>query len=164
MLVSQHRDGEWLNQVAKALGYGTARGSSTRGGSSAIRQLQALGKTQSIAISPDGPQGPRRQAAQGPVYLASKLQMPIVSVGVGVQDPWRLNTWDQFVVPKPFHRVRIVFGPKMRLPNRVTREQLPHYQQALQKSLDELCQIAQDWADGNHNLRGYRPIASRKAA
>jgi lysophospholipid acyltransferase (LPLAT)-like uncharacterized protein len=164
ILVSQHRDGEWMSQIAEALGFKTARGSSTRGGSSAIRQLKALSRTQSIGITPDGPQGPRRQMSQGPVYLASKLQIPIICIGIGAHHPWRLNTWDQFVVPKPFRRVRVLFGPKIYVPPKVDREQLTHYQDALQTSLEVITKVAQDWADGVRNHQGYRPYVRRRAA
>ena len=54
-----------------------------------------------LTITPDGPRGPRRQLAQGPVYLASKLGMPIVAMGFGYDRPWRFNSWDRFAIPRP---------------------------------------------------------------
>ncbi len=107
LLISQHRDGEWINQVAVALGYKTARGSSTRGGTAALRQLAASARENSIVMTPDGPRGPRRQMSQGAAYLGAKLQIPIIPVGVGVRSCWRLNTWDQAPIPKPGGQIRV---------------------------------------------------------
>jgi lysophospholipid acyltransferase (LPLAT)-like uncharacterized protein len=82
-VVSKHRDGEWVNQTAKALGMNIVRGSTSRGGTQAIRDLKKHGDFSSITFTPDGPRGPRREMALGPVYLASKLQMPIEAGRVG---------------------------------------------------------------------------------
>ena len=67
VLCSQHRDGEWVNQTALSLGLNIVRGSTSRGGSSAIRQIKKNSKFSSIAVTPDGPRGPRREMAMGPV-------------------------------------------------------------------------------------------------
>ena len=92
LLVSQHRDAEWLNQTAARMGYKMTRGSSTRGGSSAIRRLTSLGHSSSLVFTPDGPKGPRRQMAPGALYVASELNLPIVPIGVGFSCCKRLKT------------------------------------------------------------------------
>lgn len=86
-LVSQHRDGEWVNQIGQSLGINIVRGSTSRGGSQAIRQLKRNSRFSSIVFTPDGPRGPRREMAAGPVFLGSLLQMPIVPVGAGFENP-----------------------------------------------------------------------------
>lgn len=164
LLISQHRDGEWINQVALGLGYKTARGSSTRGGTAALRQLVQSARANSIVMTPDGPRGPRRQMSQGAAYLGAKLQIPVIPVGIGVHSCWRLKTWDQAPIPKPLGKVRVLFGPKLWLPENISREQLDLNQLRLQVAMDEVNHAAQDWAEGRTTIDGYAPRNRRRAA
>ncbi len=157
LLVSQHRDAEWLNQVAGRMGFQMARGSSTRGGPAAIRRLTQLGNQSSLVITPDGPRGPRRQMAPGAVYLASQLEMPIIPIGVGLSRAHRLNTWDKFAIPLPTSRVRVIFGPKIYLPGTDDREQLDRYRESVLCSVNELTHTAQRWADRELSFDSYEP-------
>lgn len=147
LLISQHRDASWLKYAAAYLGFNVVRGSTTRGGAEAIRQLRRLRETTSFAITPDGPQGPRQEMALGPLFLASRLKMPLVPVGVGYDRPWRLNTWDRFAVPKPFSRARIVFGPKIRLSAKAGRDELEASRRDVQSLLSEINGFAGVWAE-----------------
>ncbi len=155
MLVSQHRDAEWLNQTAEAMGYGIVRGSSTRGGATALRQLKRFARQSSIAITPDGPQGPRREMAVGPVYLASLLQMPLVPVGIGIDRVWRLKTWDKFAMPKPLAKIRVLFGPRMAIPNGLDKDGLEYYRGLCQEAISAMTDMAESWARGESQLDGY---------
>ena len=83
MLLSRHRDAEVLSYAARHMGFDFVRGSTNRGGVAALRQLLDKSRKMHLAITPDGPRGPRRQLAPGPVYLASKLGIPLVAMGVG---------------------------------------------------------------------------------
>ena len=150
MLVSQHRDADWLTQAAEYLGFQFVRGSTTRGGTQAIRELKKTSKFRSIGITPDGPRGPRRQMAMGPVFMASLLKMPIVPVGFGYRRPWRLNTWDQFAVPKPFSRARVIMGPKIRIEPRASRDKLDQYCQSVEQLTTDLTVYAEQWAETGH--------------
>jgi lysophospholipid acyltransferase (LPLAT)-like uncharacterized protein len=163
LLVSQHRDAEVLNQMALALNLNIVRGSTTRGGSRAIRELKKYSKFSSIAIAPDGPKGPRREMAMGAIYLASLLKMPIVPVGVGCDRPKRLSTWDKFAIPRPFSRVRVVFGPKYYLPPRTKKNGLEKYRLLTQTRLNQVTEFAEKWAVSGEKLadeksfkRGHR--------
>lgn len=158
VLVSQHRDGEWVNQTAKALGMNIVRGSTTRGGSQAIRQLKKHGAFSSITFTPDGPKGPRREMALGPVYLASVLQMPIVPVGAGFENPYRLNTWDKLAVPRPFTRARMIFGPKIYLPRKMSREDLEVSRQKIQNLITSLTVQSENWANSNADFKEQQPF------
>lgn len=154
MLVSQHRDAEWLTQAAIRLGYSTVRGSTSRGGTEAIRKLKAECKHRSLAITPDGPRGPRRKMAVGPLFLASVLNLPVVPVGVGYRRPWRTNSWDRFAVPRPFTRTRIIMGPKIFLPGRLRREQLENSRLKIESAIDQLTEQAEHWAHGDYDIAG----------
>ncbi len=156
LLLSQHRDAELLNDIAQSFGLNTVRGSSTRGGSAAVRQLKQICTQFSIAITPDGPRGPRRTMANGPLYLASRLQMPLVPVGIGYENPIRLNTWDQFAVPRLFSRVRLVSGPKIRLAPGLDRKQLADQRLRLETLLNQLTDFAERWANSKMRIRGER--------
>lgn len=158
LLISQHRDAQWLKQAANFLGFNVVRGSSTRGGASAIRKLKRASRFTSFAITPDGPQGPRRQMAMGPIFLASRLQMPLVCVGVGHDRPWRLNTWDRFAIPKPFSRARVVLGPKIHLPKKLTKNQLQEAREKAESLLLQLNEFAEDWAGTDKRIRQELPL------
>jgi len=161
MLVSQHRDANWLMLAAYRMGFKTVRGSTTRGGTEAIRQLKKLTNSSGIVITPDGPRGPRRQMALGPIYLASRLGMPIVATGFGNQHPWRLNTWDNFAIPKPFSRTRIIMGPKIHLPRKLDRDGLEAARVDLEHMMHTLSQSAEQWAEQGGRLSGELPFLRR---
>ncbi len=159
MLVSQHRDASWLKYMADLFGFNVVRGSSTRGGAEAIRQLKKLRSKTSFAITPDGPKGPRREMTTGSSFLASRLQMPIVPVGIGFDRPFRLNTWDKFALPRPFSRARIVFGPKIHLDRTLGREELEESSVATGALLTRLTDFAADWATTGKRLFQEVPFA-----
>lgn len=154
VLCSQHRDGEFVNQVAAELKLHIVRGSSNRGGAAAIRQLKSNSQYSSIAITPDGPRGPRRQLAIGPIYLASLLKIPLVPVGIGIDRASRLNTWDQFVIPHPLARVRFILGPKLMIEPTRDRDQMEAKRESVQSLMDDLSHHAQAWADSGLKLSG----------
>ena len=154
VLASQHRDGEWVSQTALSLGLRIVRGSSTRGGASAIRQLKKHCQETSLAITPDGPRGPRRKMAIGPIFMASRLGMPFVPLGIGVNDAWRLKTWDSFAIPKPFSRLRLIFGPKIDVPRKAKRDELESIRQSVENLMNDLSDEAQAWACSDRNMVG----------
>lgn len=159
VLISQHRDGEWVSQIAESMGMEVVRGSTTRGGSRAIRQLKRNSAFTSIAITPDGPTGPRREMAIGPIYLAKMLQIPIVPIGIGMENPKRLNTWDEFALPRPFSNCRAIFGPKIHIDRRLSRQGLEAARENVQNLINDLGKRAEDWALKNYCLVGERPFA-----
>lgn len=162
VLCSQHRDGEWVNQTALALRLNIVRGSTSRGGSAAIRQMKRNSKFSSIAMTPDGPRGPRREMAMGPVYLASLLGLPLVPVGVGIGHPYRLNTWDKFAIPRPTSRVRMIFGPKIYIPKRLGKDRLEGCRQSTQRLMNSLTETAEDWAESGRRLEGEQSFVRQR--
>lgn len=163
LLVSQHRDANFLTSAAEKMNFGIVRGSTTRGGSSALRKLKEVAATDSIVITPDGPTGPRRVMNAGAVYLASLLQMPIVPVGIGFENPWRLKTWDTFAIPKPARRSRIIFGPTIDVPRKCSRETLDRYCQAVESDLNHVTKVAEDWAASHNEIEGAYRLGLRRS-
>jgi len=129
MLLSRHRDAEMLSRAAHHLGFDFVRGSTYRGGLSALRELLRKSRSMHLTITPDGPRGPRRRLAQGPIYLSSKLGMPLVLLGLGYDHPWRLQSWDRFAVPRPYSRARAVISPPIYVPPDLDRGATEHYRQ-----------------------------------
>src|SRR5205823_11022863 len=100
-----------------------------------------------LAVTPDGPRGPRRAVQPGVVYLASHTGMRIVPIGVGHRRPWRVKSWDSFAVPRPFSRVRCLFGEPLVVPPGLAPGALEPHAARLQAELDRLTAAAQGWAD-----------------
>ncbi len=115
VLVSESRDGETIARVIEALGFGTVRGSSTRGGARAVVEMAARGRAGfDLAITPDGPRGPRGSAEPGAAVVAARADLPVVAIGAGASRAWRARSWDRFLVPKPFADVWVVYGAPLR--------------------------------------------------
>jgi lysophospholipid acyltransferase (LPLAT)-like uncharacterized protein len=116
MLVSQHRDGEYLTRLARGLGYDAVRGSSTRGGFPALREIvRRLRNGRSVAITPDGPQGPREKFKPGALQAARITGAPVIPVMAGANRAWWIEGWDRFLVPKPFARVPVEVGESIQI-------------------------------------------------
>jgi lysophospholipid acyltransferase (LPLAT)-like uncharacterized protein len=138
LLISQHADGEITAEITKLLRMGVVRGSSTRGGVEAIRQLLRPGRYRCVAVTPDGPRGPRRQVRPGIIYLASKLGWPIVAVGFGYKTPWRLESWDRLAIPRPYQQAAAVTSELLVVPGDLDRDGIELYRRKLEDSLHEL--------------------------
>jgi hypothetical protein len=111
VVVSEHRDGEIIAQALERLGCRTTRGSSTRGGSRALLGLiRALQHGDVAAVTPDGPRGPRHSVQPGVLAAARKAGAAVVGIGVAASREWRLRSWDQFAIPKPFARVHVAYA------------------------------------------------------
>ncbi len=157
MLVSQHGDAEMLTFAAHHLGFDCVRGSTRRGGASALRELLDKSRHMNLTITPDGPRGPRRVLAQGPIYLASKLEMPLVLLGLGYDRPWRVRSWDRFAIPRPFSRARAVISPALHLPPDLGRDGIEHYRHEVERLLNRLTLEAEAWAESGTRKLGEQP-------
>jgi lysophospholipid acyltransferase (LPLAT)-like uncharacterized protein len=158
LLISQHADGLIVAEICKHLRMGVVRGSSTRGGVEAVRQLLRPGRYRCVAVTPDGPRGPRRQVQMGIIYLASKLGWPIVPVGVGYRKPWRLRSWDRLAIPRPYQPSAFVTAEPIVVPAGLDREGLETYRRKLEDALLDLTAKAERAA-----LSGRRPVMATTA-
>jgi lysophospholipid acyltransferase (LPLAT)-like uncharacterized protein len=115
-LISASRDGDLIAKFIERSGYGTIRGSSSRKGVIALRQLvETLRADGNVLVTPDGPRGPVYQVSQGIIFLAQKSGAPIVPIHMEYSSCWRLKSWDRFVVPRPFAKLRAIFGAPIRI-------------------------------------------------
>jgi lysophospholipid acyltransferase (LPLAT)-like uncharacterized protein len=139
MLVSQHRDGEYLTRLGTKLGYDAVRGSSTRGGFPALRELVRKVKGgSSLAITPDGPQGPREVLKPGALQVARITGAPVIPVMAGANRAWWVEGWDRFLIPKPFATVRVAIGEPLRIPQDSSLRDLEYKAQAIESQLQRL--------------------------
>jgi lysophospholipid acyltransferase (LPLAT)-like uncharacterized protein len=147
VLISQHADGQLIAEICRHLGFGLVRGSTTRGGVEALRQMIRAGQDAHVAITPDGPKGPRREVQPGLVYLAARTGLEILPIGVGYRRPWRMRSWDQFAVPRPGTFATCVNGAPIRIPETADREQLERYRLHVQDALRRASDVAERWAE-----------------
>ncbi len=113
ILVSESRDGEFITRILEGFGYNTIRGSSTRGGVKALKNLVKLFdmSPRDMAIAIDGPLGPRHEVKHGVIYLAWKLKIPIVPVRSFLSFKKVFSrSWDTFQLPLPGSKCRVVYG------------------------------------------------------
>jgi lysophospholipid acyltransferase (LPLAT)-like uncharacterized protein len=143
VLVSQHRDGRFIGAVVSRFALNVVLGSSTRGGAKSLRMLlNLLAGGDHIAITPDGPRGPRRVAAAGVAQLAALSGAPILPCAAQTTRHWVLRTWDRMVVPRPFGRGVVVCLPTIAVGRDAWQDALPAIGAALTAAVeraDHLC-------------------------
>jgi len=117
VMISRHADGEAIARVVERLGFTTVRGSTTRGGATALHEMvEVLREGRPAGITPDGPRGPREVAQPGAVFAASRACVPLVPIGAATRGAWTLGSWDAFRIPKPFTTVAVVEGEPLHPP------------------------------------------------
>jgi lysophospholipid acyltransferase (LPLAT)-like uncharacterized protein len=173
VLISRHADGELIAQVCRFLGVGVIRGSSSRGGhwslaharggtEALMQMIETADDCQHLAITPDGPRGPRRELQLGIVMVASQSELPIVPIGIGFCRAWRASSWDRFAIPLPFSTVVGVVGEPLVVPATLTRGEARAWQQLVQARLAGLTAAAEDWAERiRREGQGAAPPAGR---
>ena len=111
VLVSEHKDGEAIARILEWMGYTLIRGSTSRGaGRALIGMVRTLREGHDVAVTPDGPRGPRHRFAPGSVVAANRAEAPILPTVAHVDRFWKLSTWDGFIIPKPFARITVAYG------------------------------------------------------
>ncbi|MCF8240442.1 MAG: lysophospholipid acyltransferase family protein [Melioribacteraceae bacterium] len=124
-LVSLSKDGELLTKVLERWNYELARGSSNLGGKEALELLLEKGREGfSIAITPDGPTGPRHEMKAGAVVAAKKLQIPLVLMGIGFKDFYKLKSWDLFEIPKFLTSASVVYSDAIWVDQNLSRDEV----------------------------------------
>jgi lysophospholipid acyltransferase (LPLAT)-like uncharacterized protein len=136
VMVSRSKDGELLAYVVKTAGGIPVRGSSSRGGASALAEFARLLKSGVDAyITPDGPRGPRYSVHPGALWLAAHSGAPIMPVSVEASSCWRLKSWDGLIIPKPFARVDVTLHEPLPIAPVETEEQMAAERERLREIL-----------------------------
>ncbi|HEX7581268.1 MAG TPA: lysophospholipid acyltransferase family protein [Thermoanaerobaculia bacterium] len=147
-MASRSKDGDVIASFLGFWGFRAVRGSSSRGGKEALTEMiDALrGTTRWAALTPDGPRGPARRSKPGVWRLAEQLDAPILPVGTSCSRPKFLDSWDRYLVPLPFTRAVVVFGPPVeRLPGESVEAFLARVDAAIDRETEEadrLCGVA----------------------
>jgi lysophospholipid acyltransferase (LPLAT)-like uncharacterized protein len=141
-LISASRDGDLLADAIHRFGYDVVRGSSSRMGASAILQLtEVLASGRDVVITPDGPRGPAYELGPGIVFLAQKSGAAVLPMNLEFSHCWRLGSWDRFIVPRPFAKVRVLVNELHRVRATTTPEEFEAERLALQNAMMALVEM-----------------------
>ena len=141
-LISASRDGDLLADAVRRFGYDVVRGSSSRLGASAILQLtQVLAAGGDVVITPDGPRGPAYELGPGIIFLAQKSGAAVLPMNLEYSRCWRLGSWDRFIVPRPFAKVRVLINRPHNVKSTTTPEEFEGERLALQNTMMELVEM-----------------------
>lgn len=143
-MISRSRDGEYVARLASCLGFRTVRGSSSRGGTTAVRELtRRIRQGELGGMLADGPQGPARVAKPGTVIIARDGGVPVIPVLWGADRCWMFNSWDRYLVPKPFAKIVLYAAEPLWIPQTAKGEELEAYRRLLETAMNE----ATRWCD-----------------
>jgi len=123
-LISASRDGDLIADATQRFGFDVVRGSSSRMGATALLELsEILASGRDVLLTPDGPRGPAYELGPGVIFLAQKTGVPVVPVNMEYSSCWRVKSWDRFIIPKPFSKVRVIIGPPQQIRPTSTAEE-----------------------------------------
>jgi lysophospholipid acyltransferase (LPLAT)-like uncharacterized protein len=143
-LISKSKDGELLARILRNWNYMVIRGSSSSGGDVALAILVDLAKNESsIAVTPDGPKGPRYNMKPGAVMTAKKAGIPLILMGVGVERKKKLNSWDQFQIPGFFSKAKIIYSDPIYIDRNLGFQETSVIIKKCESRLNELQMIAE---------------------
>ena len=135
-LISASRDGELLADAIKRFGFDVVRGSSSRLGASAILQLtDVLASGHDVVITPDGPRGPAYELGAGIIFLAQKSGAAVLPVNMEYSSCCRIKSWDRFIIPRPFSKVRVMIGQPHRVRSTSTEDEFEAERLRLQNAM-----------------------------
>ncbi len=142
-LTSRSRDGEFAARMVRRLGYFPFRGSPGKGGAAALKHMIAAFKEcPGCGFVADGSQGPALVAQKGLLFLAMYSGAPIMPVSIGAQGCWRLPTWDKTVIPMPFSRIAVSYGPLIKVERNATPAEVEVARLRLERTLNEITILA----------------------
>jgi lysophospholipid acyltransferase (LPLAT)-like uncharacterized protein len=141
-LISASRDGDLLAQAIRRFGYDVVRGSSSRLGASAILQLtEMLASGRDVVLTPDGPRGPVYELGSGVVFLARKSGAAVLPMNLEYSRCWRVGSWDRFIIPQPFSKVRVLINQPQHVKSTGTPDELEADRLALQNAMMALVEM-----------------------
>jgi lysophospholipid acyltransferase (LPLAT)-like uncharacterized protein len=142
-------DGQWTRRAIERLGFGTAQGSSSRGGIEGLTAMaHHLEQGRNVAFTIDGPRGPRYVAKPGPIILARRTGRPVSVFHIAVEFAHTFEkSWDHFQLPYPFSRAVMFVAPPIRVPMDADGEVLKLKQSEMQSALERVRDAAESWFD-----------------
>ena len=136
VITSENFDGEWIARIIERFGFGTARGSTSRGGLKAMLQLvRDMEQGRPAGFTVDGPRGPARVAQPGAIWLAHRTGNPVLPFHLEASSHWTMRSWDRTQIPKPFSVVALVVGEPLEIPRDATEQHLESARQQLESRL-----------------------------
>ncbi|MGE0394042.1 MAG: lysophospholipid acyltransferase family protein [Vicinamibacterales bacterium] len=139
VITSENFDGEWIARIIERFGYGTARGSTTRGARKATMQLmRALRAGRPVGFTLDGPKGPARVAQPGAVWLAGATGQPVLPFHLEAARHWTVGSWDRTQIPRPFSTVALAVGEPLAVPAGLDDAGLEQWRLELERRLGDL--------------------------
>lgn len=139
VITSENFDGEWIARIIERFGYGTARGSTSRGGKRAMLQLvREMRSGHAAGFTVDGPRGPARVVQPGAVWLASATGNPVLPFHLEASSHWTMSSWDRTQIPKPFATVSLVIGEPLEIARALDDESIERGRRALEQRLMQL--------------------------
>jgi lysophospholipid acyltransferase (LPLAT)-like uncharacterized protein len=139
VITSENFDGEWIARIIERFGFGTARGSTSRGGMRAMLQLvRDMEQGKPAGFTLDGPRGPARVAQPGAIWLAQRTGNPVLPFHLEASAHWTMKSWDRTQIPKPFSTVALVVGEPLEVPRSASEEQLESARKELERRLSAL--------------------------
>jgi len=139
VLISQSSDGDFIAGVVHSMGGRTVRGSTSKGGFSAIKGLlKSVKDSYALVTTPDGPRGPKYQFQSGTLYISSLAKVPVVPVSCAFDNAWVFKSWDNFMVPKPFSKVNVSIGDPVQIPEDIQESRIVDYQKKFQEAMVKL--------------------------
>jgi lysophospholipid acyltransferase (LPLAT)-like uncharacterized protein len=137
VLISHHRDGELIAKLIAHFGVQSVRGSSSNGAKEATHMLQQkLAEGRNISITPDGPRGPACQAQRGALHLARQSGTPMIPVSFAASRYTQLRSWDRFIIPHPFAKIRVEIAAPITVAKAATLTELKQHKLQLEEALD----------------------------
>ncbi len=134
-MASENFDGEWIARLLGKFGYGAARGSTSRGGAAALRQLVTDVKAHGVAFTLDGPRGPAEVAQPGAVWLAKATGQPLLPFHSEAASSWTMNSWDRTQIPKPFTTVALAIAEPLYVPRDADAAALEEWRKKLEQCI-----------------------------
>ncbi|MEZ5977505.1 MAG: lysophospholipid acyltransferase family protein [Planctomycetota bacterium] len=148
VLVSHAKDGEIMHRLLRAVGYGTIRGSTSRGAPRALREMiRELREGRFVVVTPDGPRGPRHSITEGLAYMSKATGLPLLPIGLAADRAWQVSSWDAFAIPKPFARIAILYGEPIAIDRRADDAEMERFTIDVRERMLALEEEAQEAAD-----------------
>ena len=148
-LASLSADGEYIARILQHWGMPMVRGSSSRGGDTAFREMVRVVRAgHSMSITPDGPRGPREVLKPGVVQLAQLTGAPLIPLAAAADRAWWFTSWDRFLVPKPFARVAVTYGEPILVPRKADSAVIDQAVNRMQARMGEVMADAERRAGG----------------